>query len=432
MRRFLGVILAGLAVSSCAYAAESADVRLSSFGTLGYARSGNEHRYQRFIDSDGTLTRDSLLGFQADAVLTPEVTATVQARFAPSESSDKEWNVRLPWAFLAWRPSNELILRAGKLRIPMLLYSENIDVGTTFPFARLPIEVYSILPTWDFYGLSVGRSWFLGSTDVDLEGFAGWAQGTWRVYLRDDPLLVPGAVSGGWHEGISGAFVGTILTVREAESRFRVSVLAWDSQLDTLKFGVDYPYVPVAPGVGYYQTDPRTPGPGVPMKDSVRFYTLSVGLERELGAGFSLISELAWRRSERMSLASGTNSLAGYLAVLKPMGAWTPYVYGASLRSSEHARSLYATLEGSRLPSSVPGAAVVNLTQRWGADSALVFDQHTLALGTTYALGRGQVLKAEWQRTHTGLTSAFYDAPLGASSRGQKLDVFSLSYSFSF
>jgi|APMI01.1.fsa_nt_gi hypothetical protein len=407
------------------------DLRWSGFGTVGYARSGNEFRYQRFIDSDGTLTRDSLFGVQADAVLTPEVSATVQVRLAPAGNSDEEWNVRLPWAFLSWRPSNELTVRGGKLRIPMLLYSENIDVGTTFPFARLPIEIYSILPTWDFYGLSVGRNWMPGNLDVDLDGFAGWAHGTWRVHLRDAPPQL-GVQPGSWYEGISGAFVGAILTVREAESRYRFAALAWDAQLDTLQFGVDYPYVQVAPGVGYYQVDNRLPGPGVQMKDRIRFYTLSAGLEQELQAGFRLVGELAWRRSERIGLASGTNSLGSYLALLKPIGSWTPYIYGAALRSSDHARTLYSSLDRSRLPAAVPGAAVVNASQTGAADSALVFDQRTVALGATYAVGRGQVVKAEWQRTRIGLVSAFYDAPLGVSSGGQKIDVFSLSYNFAF
>ncbi len=59
-------------------------------------------------------------------------------------------------------------------------------------------------------------------------------------------------------------------------------------------------------------------------------------------------------------------------------------------------------------------------------------DQRTWAVGTSYALARGQLLKAEWQRTHTGLASIFVDAPLGTRSGGQQLDVFSLSYNFSF
>ena len=431
MRRFLGILLAGLSLSLCAEADEGANVSLSSFGTLGYARSGSEYRYQRFIDSDGTLTRDSLFGVQADAVLTPEVTATLQARLAPAGNSDKEWNVRLPWAFLAWRPSNELTVRVGKLRIPMLLYSENIDVGTTFPFARLPIEAYSILPMWDFYGVSVGRNWLHGKFDVDLEGFVGRVEGNWRVYLRD-PTLLTGAAPGAWFEGLSGAFGGAILTIREAENRYRFSALAWNTQLDTLQFGAHYPHVEVAPGIGYYQTDNSLPGPGVPMKDKVRYFTLSASMERDLMAGLRVVGELALRRSEQIGLASGPNSLGGYLALLKQVGAWTPYVYGASLRSSDSSRRLYRNLEASRLPAGMPGADLVNVSQVWGADSALVFDQRTVALGTTYALGRGQVLKAEWQRTHTGLTSAFYDAPLGKSGSGQKLDVFSLSYSFSF
>lgn len=80
----------------------------------------------------------------------------------------------------------------------------------------------------------------------------------------------------------------------------------------------------------------------------------------------------------------------------------------------------------------MPGAAQINASQLWGADTLLLSDQRTWAVGTAYALGRGQVLKAEWQRTHVGRKSTFLDVPEGTREGGRQLDVFSLSYSFSF
>jgi hypothetical protein len=42
------------------------------------------------------------------------------------------------------------------------------------------------------------------------------------------------------------------------------------------------------------------------------------------------------------------------------------------------------------------------------------------------------LLKLEWAQTHTGTVSNFIDAPSGGDSEGKRLNVFSLSYSFSF
>jgi hypothetical protein len=69
MSLLLRILCVGLALLAQASAAQ--DVRYSAFGTIGYARSTDEHRYQRAVDSDGTLARDSLLGAQIDAALTP-------------------------------------------------------------------------------------------------------------------------------------------------------------------------------------------------------------------------------------------------------------------------------------------------------------------------------------------------------------------------
>lgn len=405
------------------------DVRYSAFGTIGYARSTTEHLYQRAIDGDGTLARDSIFGVQLDAALAPGLSATVQARLAPAGNSDEEVNLRLPWIFLSWRPDNALTLQAGKMRLPVLLYAENIDVGTTFPFARLPVEIYAILPSWDFYGLSASGHWAPGSLEVDLDGFAGWSRMSTRVYLRNRPGL-NGPMA--WFEGTHGGLAGTVLTVRREESRFRLGLLVWDTQLDTLSFAKDYPYVPIAPGIGYYQTANDMPGPGVQMLAKTRAHILTAGFENELPAGFRAVGEGVVRWSDRVATAAGTDAWGGYLALLRPTGAWTPYVYGATLRSSSRARKLYAALNGSRVPDFVPGAAQINATQIWGADSVVLSDQRTWAVGTSYALARGQAIKAEWQRTHVGRKSAFLDVPEGAPEGGRQLDVFSLSYSFSF
>ena len=50
-------------------------------------------------------------------------------------------------------PDQRSAFRAGKQRIPFYFYSETVDVGATFDFARLPTEMYSISSNNDFTGL---------------------------------------------------------------------------------------------------------------------------------------------------------------------------------------------------------------------------------------------------------------------------------------
>ena len=100
--------------------ASALELQMSGFGTAGVAVSDQSYRYQRFIDSDGTVKRDSVFGAQADLKLTTELSVTVQAKVAPADDSDDHWKGSLAWAFASWRPNNEWLVRLGKVRLPMM------------------------------------------------------------------------------------------------------------------------------------------------------------------------------------------------------------------------------------------------------------------------------------------------------------------------
>ena len=105
------------------------DLAWSGFGTVGYAQSDQPVNYQRFIDEKGSFKRDSVLGAQVDARFSQQWGATVQVKAAPSDHSDSQWQASLAWAFVSWRPSDDWLIRAGKLRLPFMLNTENADVG---------------------------------------------------------------------------------------------------------------------------------------------------------------------------------------------------------------------------------------------------------------------------------------------------------------
>ena len=118
----------------------SQSISYSAFGTLGAAVSDRDYNYQRFINSSGTVKRDSVFGTQVDAQFNPEWSGTLQLKAAPATNADSRWALTASWAFLSWRPNNDWLVRAGKVRIPLYLFSENLDVGQSYDFARMPTE----------------------------------------------------------------------------------------------------------------------------------------------------------------------------------------------------------------------------------------------------------------------------------------------------
>lgn len=105
------------------------DWSLSGFATVGHVVSDRDWRWRRFVDEGGTLWRDTIVGGQLDARLSPSWSATLQLTLAPSNRHERQWSVEAAWAFLSWRPDNDWLLRLGKQRVPIFLNAENRDVG---------------------------------------------------------------------------------------------------------------------------------------------------------------------------------------------------------------------------------------------------------------------------------------------------------------
>lgn len=409
-----------------AVSAHAVDLAVSGFGTLGYAISDKPYSYQRYIDEQGTFDRDSLLAVQVDAALSRRWSATAQFKFAPDEDSDSRWAPRLSWGFLSWRPDDDWLLRFGKLRIPMYLGAESMDVGVSFDYARLPIEVYSIAPTLDFTGASVTRSWDVGRGELSLDGYWGKTRTTARQYAREG---VPGYVAAGpVFESIDVEARGLALTYRADGDQYRIGVHKASSEIGSGINWVDRPVlVSPLPGVAYYNF---LPGSGLPERRTMDMLIANAAMDVGLGRQVRLGAEYAVRQLKDMD--RGVNSSAGYVSLRRRTGAWTPYLYYAWIRSDQDMIDLYQTVNGNRVPAWVPQADLINGSQRASADFLQVFDQHTWAIGTSYALTPSSKLKAEWARTRVGAGSSLVDAPAGSDVRFQSINVFSLSYSFVF
>jgi len=419
--------VAAYAVVVCAWAS---DVSLSGFGTVGYTRSNKPITYDRFIDNDGTLRRDSIAGIQLDASITNQFGATFQVKAAPSSDDDDKYDATIAWAFLSYRPANDWLIRAGRQRMPLYLHSANFDVGVTYDLARLPTEMYSISPNNEIDGLSFSRNWTVRAGDLTLDGFWGKTNADVRIWRRDNVPAIQSA--GATFRKLSVDGGGFSLSLKTTDDIYR---MAYGSVMvggrDRSSIPSTFPLVVTPfPGVSYFQVDNALPGPGVPTVDRFRISSFIVGADIHLGSGFRAIGEYARTVVPQTDLS--TQSKRGYLSVLRRVNQWTPYVTYAYLRSDSQPLRLNQSLNTSRVPDFVPGSALINALQRIGADQVLAFDQSSIAIGSSYSISATSKLKAELMRVYIGQVSSLVDAPPGANIRNQSINVISLSYSMVF
>lgn len=418
-------------LTAMSYGAQAVDFSVSGFGTVGYAQSNQAESYQRHINSTGSFRRDTLFGGQLNTQFNSEWSATVQAKLATSPTTDRGLQAAVSWAFLSYRPTDDLLFRVGKLRIPFYLDSENADIGTSFATARLPIEVYATSSTMDFQGLAFAKTWLIGENELTLDSYWGKTNSSWRFYARDpNNLLTPTGASGEFFSPLAMTSKGLRLSLQQGEDTYQAGMHFSSTTSRGSNLGPST-YVPGAalPGLAgtYYMPSPNT-------QFKIDATVVNFGMSVDLGHGFRTTNEYVRRKNPSSEL--GPDSESFYLMLQNEFDKWTPYVSYAQITTKN--RALYQAVNNAKvqalvpMPALVAAAQTINASQRMMADAMVVYDQYTWALGTSYTLDRNSRVKAEWAVTQTGVGSSFIDARPAGDSGNKRISVISLSYHFVF
>ena len=428
-------LLRGLAAAAALAAAalpaaaqEGLRVSASAFATLGWAQSNRDYAYQG-IDDGGTLRRDTVMGGQVDLQFSPRWSATVQARFAPSQRHESEWDLRASWAFVAFRPDNDWLLRLGKVRAPFFLRSENLDVGQTYDEVRLPAELYTLSPANDFSGASAMRNWSLDGGELSLEAYRGTALLYKRFWERAG--MPPQVPAGALTRQVETTITGLVATWRAPRFTGRVGVHHAATRLPdgAVDFLVRPVFAPLGPGLGYWQTSNLLPGPGVENTDHIVNLVLIAGGEFRAGP-WRVASEVARVMQRRVDF--GLDAVGGYLTVYRSIDRFTPYASIAALDSLGQTRQWSRALENTTLPGVLPGADLLNASMRMGADNQPVYRQTALALGSSYALDASTKLKLEWMHVRARQSSMLDLAAGEPLEKRRDLNVWSASLNVVF
>ena len=405
-----------LFASLAAGAAAGVELNLTGFGTIGYARSDQDFRYLRYIDDRGTLKADTLAGVQAELQLTPQWGATVQGVASAPRTRDEGVEAKLRWAFVSFRPSNEWLLRFGRVRPPVFIHTQNAEVGATYDVARLPVEVYSTSPVYDFDGGAITRTWSAGKGELNLDAYWGKSDLKLRLFQRDpgEALYIPTEVTA---KGLvlSYAAEGLLLRggIHHASGEFK-GIRPFEANVPT------EPFAPAPPPLGGTLYVPFNP------LSDVDLTLLSVGVERRV-SDWRITAEYAQRIVN--DTKTGLGSKSAYVTLSRGIGKWAPYATYARLLSDADPRSQFQAVNPTPVPllAQGPPLSLPPTYHRTLADH-FTFDQYSLMLGTAYSFTPTSKLKLEWMRTHVGIKSSLVDGDVSNKS----FNVFSVSYSQAF
>lgn len=150
-------------------AAKDDRVHFNGFFSTGVARANNDAGYAG-ITEETNVADLSLMALQG----TFDVTEKSQAVLQLIGRGSDDWEPVVEWAYLSHRPTDALQLRAGKMRLPMFMYSDSLEVGYSQPWARPPQSVYGPITVKSYVGADATYTINLQNSSVTTQIFTGF------------------------------------------------------------------------------------------------------------------------------------------------------------------------------------------------------------------------------------------------------------------
>ncbi|MES3023425.1 MAG: hypothetical protein V4857_17820 [Pseudomonadota bacterium] len=161
----------------------AADKPLWSFG--GFGTLGATHSGERAADFSATILKPNGAGHTRRWSGDVDSRLGVQLDFAPGErwsgvlqviseqGLDNNYRPIVEWANVKFQATPDLALRAGRIALPLFLVADHRKVGYAIPWARPPIELYSLVPISNSDGVDLSYRWQSGAAKHLTQAFVG-------------------------------------------------------------------------------------------------------------------------------------------------------------------------------------------------------------------------------------------------------------------
>lgn len=164
------------------------NLQLSGFASFGAGRINRSDLPFLNYSEKLSFRSDTVIGGQAQYKISNRwsVTGQVVSRGFTFDDNDK-FDPVLEWLFIRYQWSSTTRFRIGRMRTPFYLLSDSLEIGYSYPWVRPPVDVYSFLlsPISNFNGVDFSTNFDIGDADLELQLFAGNAEGEYLDFDID-------------------------------------------------------------------------------------------------------------------------------------------------------------------------------------------------------------------------------------------------------
>lgn len=386
-KHVLTLLLAMPLAISHAYAQDSTGptVKISGYGTAALTVTDTDSaQFARPNQASGAGKTartgvDSNLGLQADVVVNPWLSATVQG-LARKDGED-DFGAELAWAFAKAKVSDNFSVRVGRMGLPVFMISDYRNLGYANTLLRPPGEMYSQVPLNSIDGIDGTYQLSLGETSLTTQLALGVTKA--KVATGPDSIV---HVEGKSIVALNVVAENGPVTVRFGRAETKLTINDSTSQ-NTLFAALR------AAGTGYRFTQLNALADELAVHDKKASFT-SVGLGLDWNS-ILVQSEYAKRKTDSyLSDSTSWYVMAGYR-----FGAFLPYYSHASLKPDSRVNNT--------VPASCPVGYPAACTPTLRALSAGVntmattrnqLEQSTDSIGVRWDFHRSAALKVQIDR----------------------------------
>lgn len=143
-------------------------VRFNGFFSTGYTRATNNAGYDDATEKSDLQTL-SLFGLQGTFALDRNTDAVLQM----VSRGNEDWDTELEWGYLRHQFRTGTEVRAGKMRLPLFMESETLEIGYGQVWARPPEAVYDPVPVRSYLGGDLAHTFNFDSSSLETRLFSG-------------------------------------------------------------------------------------------------------------------------------------------------------------------------------------------------------------------------------------------------------------------
>jgi hypothetical protein len=370
-------------------------LHIDAFGTFGLAwseldqpRYHTDYLYPDGIGNTPNAKFDTRAGLQLGWTLNEQLEFNVQGLVA-NDTNDST-RVRLSWAYLNAQLAPNWSVKLGRFRTPTYMYADTLDVGYSYPWVRLPVDLYTTSGTFHSSdGVLLQYKLPLENGYLQIEPYISRTVGDKSGGQAGNSHIttVQGGVSTSWILGSGEWFASISRAQIDADSELYRGLLG---ACRNLRYAAcdDYKLQ------GVYQ---------------VRY---DLGWRYDDSNWMLAAEAVNAVPDEALSL---THEVAGYLSVGHHFGSWLPYATYSQLRA-------YGPRSETRLGPFNPTFSALRYNKA---------QEHTWTLGMRWDPSPGIALKTQIDRVHPDQGSTgLFTAPLPSGK--QSVNVYSITLDWTY